>query len=264
MSAADLETPLDAAQRAIDADPEAEAPRLAFHASLAAAEVFLLLEAEAEGDSLTPRLFDLEEGAVVLAFDSEARLADFAAGPAPYAALPGRRLIAMLAGRGIGLGLNLEVAPSATLLPPEVIDWLAETLAQAPEALVAAPEQLLPPALPEALLRALDARLARATGLARSAWLCAVRHSDGGGGHMLVFVGAVDRAEAALVQTVGEAVRLAGTAASGPVDVAFLSAGDPLEERLARVGLRFDIPEPAGAAAVTPPGLESNLPPRLR
>ncbi len=260
----DRATPLDTAHAAMTAVPEAEAPRRAFHAAFAASELFLLLEEEPVGDSLTPRLYELEDGAVVLAFDSEARLAEFAAAPAPYAALPGRRLVGLLAGQGIGLGLNFEVAPSATLLPAELIDWLAETLQAEPEPMTAAAEELSPPCLPEALVQALDARLARAEGLARRAWLCAVRHRDGSAAHLLVLTGAVPAAEAALVQAVGAAVSLAGTPGAGPVDVAFLSEGDPLEARLARVGLRFDIPEPPATAAVTPPGLDPKRPPRLR
>jgi hypothetical protein len=80
------ETPLDAAFLAMEADPEAEAPRLRFHEALLGAELFVLLEEEAE-ERLKPRLFDLEEGRFVLAFDTDARLAAFLDEPAAYAAL---------------------------------------------------------------------------------------------------------------------------------------------------------------------------------
>ena len=49
-------------------------------------------------------------------FDREERLADFAKGSAPYAAISGRILAGMLEGQGIGLGVNLEVAPSSILM----------------------------------------------------------------------------------------------------------------------------------------------------
>jgi hypothetical protein len=257
-------TALDAAHAAMAAAPGEPAAERAFNATLAAAELFLLLDEEPEGDSLTPRVFALEEGPVVLAFDTEARLSGFVGAPAPYAALPGRRLVAMLAGQGVGLGLNLDAAPSAMLLPPGLIDWLAETLAGVPEAVTARPERLLPPDLPAELVQALDARLARAAGLAGRAWLCAVRHRDGTAGHLLALIGAAPGAEGALAQAVADAVRLAGAPEAGAVDVAFLAEGDALEVRLARVGLRFDIPEPAAAPAVTPPGLDPDRPPRLR
>jgi hypothetical protein len=264
MTQAEPETALDAAHAAMEAAPEDEALRLAFHACLAAAELFLLLEREPEGEEVAPRVYPLEAGPVVLAFDSEARLAAFTGAPAPYAALPGRRLVALLAGQGVGLGLNFEVAPSARLLPPEAIDWLAEVLREAPQTLEAAPAELGPPVLPPALIAALDARLARASGLARCAWLAAVRHRDGSAGHLLALPGVVPGAEAALAQALGEALRLAGVTDAGPVDIVFPAEGDPLEARLARVGLRFDIPAPPEPSAPRPPGLDPERPPRLR
>ena len=126
-------TALDTAHAAMSAAPEDDAARLRFYARLAEAELFVLLEREAEGEVLSPRLFDLADGPVVLVFDREERLAAFTGAPAPYAALPGRVVARMLGGQGIGLGLNLEVAPSALLLPPAAVDWLAGMLGQVPE-----------------------------------------------------------------------------------------------------------------------------------
>ncbi len=256
-----MTTPLDAAHATMEATPEDAGARLAFHARLAEAELFLMLDEDPTGDSLTPRLFALEEGPVVLAFDTEERLAAFAGAAVPYAALPGRRLVAMLAGQGIGLGVNFDVAPSANLLPAEVIDWLAATLAEAPEALTARPEQLHPPTLPPALVAALDARLARAAGLAQTAWLAGVTHADGTRGHLLVVTDPATGVEAAIARALTEAARLAGVDEAGPLDVAFLAGDDPLTGRLARVGLRFDLPTPA---APTEPGRDPTRPPRLR
>lgn len=259
----DIQGPLDAAAAAMAAAPEDEALRLAFHARLAVCELFLLLEAEPAGDTLSPRVYSLEDGPVVLAFDSEARLAAFAAAAAPYAALPGRRLAEMLAGNGVGLGINLDVSPAPVLLPAESVDWLAATLAEAPEALEAVPEALHPPSLPAPLLAALDARLARAAGLARAAWLVGVTHRDGTRGHLLAILGATPDAEPALARAVGEAVALSGLAV-GPVDVTFLAEDDPRAVRFARTGLRFDLPAPPRPATPAPPGSDPARPPRLR
>ncbi len=258
------ETALDRAHAAMAAAPDDAAARLAFHARLAESALFLLLDAEPVGDTLSPRLFELEEGTIVLAFDSEARLAAFARVPVPYAALPGRRLVALLAGQDLGLGLNFDVAPSAQLLPPEVLAWLADHLGAGPEELVASPEALHPPWLPEALVAAIDARLARAAGLARTAWLAGVTHRDGTRGHLLALTGAAPGAEAALALALSEAVRLSGVEDAGPVDVAFVAAGDPLADRLARVGLRFDLPAPPARGAPVAPGTDPARPPRLR
>ena len=92
---------------------------------LADAELFLLLTEEPLGDTIEPALFDLEEGRVALAFDTEARLAAFAEGPAPYAALPGRVVAQFLSGQKLGLGLNVPLGPSAILLAADALGCLA-------------------------------------------------------------------------------------------------------------------------------------------
>ncbi|MCU0854128.1 MAG: SseB family protein [Rhodobacteraceae bacterium] len=232
------ETPLDRSHAAMEAAPEAEVPRLRFFDALAGAELFLLLEAEAEGEAITPRLFP--------------------------AAVSGRALAPMLAGAGLGLALNPEVAPSATFLPPEAMRWLAETLAERPAEVEARPVAVSPPdGLPEALLAAIDAKLATATGLARHAWLAAVAYGDGREGHLLAFVDALEGAEAGLARAMGEALTFSGVEA-GEIDVAFFRASDPVMARIAKVGLRFDIPAPDQAQAPSAPGMDPARPPRLR
>lgn len=141
------DTLLDQAYAASEAAPDDVAARLRFYSRLVEGELYLLLETEATGDSITPKVFELEDGPIVVAFDLEQRLSEFTGLPAPYAALSGRALVEMLAGSvpPLGLGLNLGVAPSARLLPPEIMDWLAQTLAEHPEELQERAQALLPP-----------------------------------------------------------------------------------------------------------------------
>ncbi len=73
---------------------------------------------EAEDDKIAPEVFDLSDHRFVLVFDTEARLSEFVGKPAPYAALSGRIIASMLADQEIGLGVNLEVAPSSILIRP--------------------------------------------------------------------------------------------------------------------------------------------------
>jgi hypothetical protein len=120
--------------------------------------------------------------------------------------------------------------------------------------------------LPEALFSALDGRLARAAGLASSAWLAEVRYDDGARGHLLAIVGAAPGAERTLAQAVGEALGFSGLEA-GALDVTFVAADSPLLDRIARTGLRFDIsaPEPAvSASGPAAPGMDPDRPPRLK
>ena len=207
---------------------------------------------------------------MVLVFDREERLAAFTGAPAPYAALPGRVVARMLGGQGIGLGLNLEVAPSALLLPPAAVDWLAGMLGQVPEERADRPEEVsAPKGLPDAVLAALDAALARAAGLAGGVWLVAARYGDGRAGHLLAFTDAALGAEVALARAVGEALAFSGAEDAG-IDVTFLDGADPAAARIARVGLRFDLTPPTPELAPEPapvrraPGSDPDAPPILR
>ena len=252
-------TPLDLAHAEMETS---DAARLRFYERLADAELFLLLDSEPEGDQITPRLFPVEDTTLVLAFDREERLADFA-GSAPYAAVSGRALAQMLTAQSLGLGLNLEVAPSSIVMPAEAIAWLHDTLGRAPRDVEATPEELLPPAgLPEALITGLDTKLALATGLARCAYLCAVRYTGGGQSHMLAFLDPMPGAEAALARAVNEALVFSGIEA-GSLDVAFFRVSDPLAAELAKVGLRFDLPEVSAPDGPGAPGMDPRKPPRL-
>jgi len=257
-------TPLDAAHAAVSADPENEALRLRFFERLADGEMVLLLEREAAGETLEPKVFDLEDGPVVLVFDREERLASFTGGIAPYAALPGRVIAGLLQGQGIGMGVNLGVAPSSMLLPPEAMDWLAETLEGGPQQAEALPSEFLAPTVPEAVVAALDGKLARAGGLAAAALLAGVVYRDGRHGHLLAVLDAVEGAEGPLARAMNEALVFSGIEA-GELDVVFLAAGSPAATAMARVALRFDLPEPEMQDLMpVAPGMDPSRPPKLR
>lgn len=265
MTASEQDTPLDAAHAAMQAAGEEDpTARLQWYDRLAASELFLLLESEAEGGRIRPRIFEVEGGAFVCAFDREERLSAFAGTAAPYASLSGRALAGLLAGQGLGMAVNLG-AGSEMLLDAAALGWLADMLEARPDEVEETPERVAPPSdLPERLLTALDARLASAAGLARQAHLVAVTYSGGRHGHLLAFVDAVEGAEPSLARLVGEALGFSGLEAA-VLDVGFFRASDPLLARLAKAGLRFDLPEPeaAGEGAAVP-GQDPDRPPRLR
>lgn len=255
------ETALDRAHAMME---ESDAKRLAFFERVADSELFLLLQTEAEGDQLSPEVFDLGEAKYVLVFDREDRLAVFVGHAAPYAALSGRVIAQMLVGQEIGLGLNLDVAPSSMLLPADAVTWLSETLAHMPDEVEARPlEVSVPAGLPDTLITALDAKLATAQGLARMAYIVAVEYDGGAKSHMLAFVGCREGAEGALAKAVGEALTFSGIEA-GALDVAFFEASDPMAARLSRVGLRFDLPQPEEPTERPAPGSDPQKPPILR
>lgn len=258
------ETPLDTAHIAMDANPDEDTIRLQFYERLADSELFLLLEKEANGDQIEPRLFDTEDMRLVLVFDREYRLNAFAEGPAPYAALSGRSLVDMLDGQDIGLGVNLGLAPSSTIVPPQAISWLRQTLEGGPEEVSETPEEIGAPAgLPERLITGLDTKLAQAAGLARFAYLTTVVYKGGRRSHMLAFIDAVPGSEPTLASATREALVFSGLDA-GELDVAFFKPSDPMAAKLAKTGLRFDLPEAATVKAPSAPGMDPNTPPRLK
>ncbi len=263
-------TDLDRAHAAMQAGGDAAALR--FYQVLADATLFLLLEHEAAGDRINPKVFDLEDGPVVLAYDSDDRLAVMGQGPVPYAALPGRIIAQHLAGQGVALGLNFgSGAPSEVMLPPEAMRWLADMLDNAPTQLEAQPEAFFAPqGLPDALSDALTFTLSGAAGLAQAALLVGVRYAGGRRGHILAVIGAHPAAEEALARALAEALAFSGIEA-GELDVTFLASDDPALNELARVAQVFEVPEPMLPDPAVPkpvaraaPGSDPAQPPRLR
>jgi hypothetical protein len=257
-------TPLDAAHATMMAAPEDDAARLRFWGVFAETELFLMLAGDAAGGEITPAEVEVEAARLVLAFDREDRLAEFAGGVVPFAAMSGRRLAGMLSGAGLGVALNPDVALSTMLIGAEAVDWLATTLGDGPaEAEARIEEVFAPKGLPEDVLAALDRRLGLAGGMAQAAWLVAVRYAGGARGHVLAVAGALPGAEEALAGAVAEALRFSGVEA-GAIDVTFVAADSPAVARFAKVGLRFDLPTPAMPVAPGAPGLDPARPPRLK
>ncbi|AXI47724.1 hypothetical protein C1J03_17965 [Sulfitobacter sp. SK012] len=260
------QTPLDTAHAAMMAAPDDDTVRLRFYERMADIELFVLLESEPEGDQVTPKLLEMETGNYLLAFDRAARLASYVGAEAPYVALSGRAVTQMLEGQSLGLALNMNVAPSAILLPSDALDWLRQTLSHEAGEVQARIETVLPPkGLPETLITAIDAKLATATGMAANAWLVGVEYEGGGRGHLLAFIGAIPRAQDALVRAASEALTFSGIEA-GAMDVGFFAPGDPVVDKLMRVGLRFDLPqmEPLQQTPRMAPGSDPSKPPILK
>jgi len=260
------QTPIDKAHAAMEAHPEDDTARLRFYERVADAELFLLLLEEPQGDDIAPQVITLPEATFVLAFDTEDRLSEFVGETAPYAALSGRIIAGMLAEQGIGLGLNLEIAPSAMLLPPEAVAWLSDTLGHGPEEVEERISEFTSPkGLPETLLTALDEKLSTTAGLAQSAYLVGVVYENGTRGHMLGFVDALDPAKPALAKAASEALTFSGVEA-GAMDVGFFETSDATTALLARAGLRFELPQAQELQqlTMTTPGMDPEKPPKLK
>ncbi len=258
-------TPLDAAHAEMEAQPDIDAFRLQFYERLADSELFLLLEEEPTEDMAKPMLFPVEDQQFALVFDSEERLVEFAQQSAPFVSLSGRLIAQMLNGQGIGLGVNLSVAPSSMLLPSEAVNWLAETLSIEPEQAQAKPIAVYAPkSIPEVLVTSLDTKLAAMTGVAKAAYLAEVEYEDAPRGHVIAFVEAIEAAQPAITSAVAEALTFSGIEA-GTLDVLFLRTSDPIYGLLSKVALRFDLPEllEPKAQMMEAPGSNPDKPPKL-
>lgn len=259
---------LDTAFLGMQSGQEADAFR--YYQILAKTPLFLVLDHEAEDETITPRLFDLQSGAMVLAFETEDRLAAWAAdtglGTLPYAMLPGRIIAQQLAPLNVALGLNFGAA-SQTILPSDAMEWLSQMLDVAPEPVQARIDQVLPlGSVPAALLAALDLAMTGAAGLASAAYLALARYQSGGQGHIVAICGAAPQAEPALTRAIAEALVFAGLEA-GALDVTFVPSGSKLADILAHLGHRITIPDLTLADAPPPrpaPGADPTKPPRLK
>jgi hypothetical protein len=259
-------TPLDLAHTEMEAQPDIDALRLQFYERLADSELFLLLEAEPENDIAKPIIFPVEDQQFALVFDTEERLVEFSQVPTPFISLSGRMIANMLNGQGIGLGVNLSVAPSSTLLPAEAVTWLADTLSVEPEQAQGKPIAVYAPrSVPEILVKSLDTKLAAMAGVAKAAYLAEVEYHDAPKGHVIAFVETIEQAQSAMTSAVSEALTFSGIEA-GTLDVLFLRASDPICAQFAKVALRFDLPEllEPKAQAMEVPGSNPDKPPKLR
>ena len=259
-------TKLDAAHAAMTDGDDAAARQ--FYRIFADATVLLLLDHEPTGERINPRVFDLADGPVVLAFDTDERLASFGDDPLPYAALPGRIIAQHLAGQGVSLGLNLGTgAVSEMLLPPQALQWLADMLDTTPDQVQATPVAFYAPrGLPDGLGDALTFTLDAAAGLALAALLVQVRYSDGRRGHMLAVIDAAEPAQQPLARALAEALQFSGVD-EGELDVTFLASTDPIVPQIAPAAQVFAVPpvaEADDAPSRIAPGSDPSRPPNLR
>ena len=172
-----------------------DAARLRFFERLADNELFLLLTEEARDENISPgSCLTWLMVRFVLAFDREEQT-----GASLRAVLPLMPLCPDVfwrrccAGQGIGLGLNLEVAPSSMLIPAEAYGLAcgSDPGAMPRKKCNRRLTEFLPPAgLPDILLTALDTKLATAGRSGLKPHISPEPAPTGGGqGHLLGFRG---------------------------------------------------------------------------
>jgi len=259
-------TPLDLAHREMENDPDNGVTRLRYYEQFSRREVYILLRSEPAGDRIDPEIVTVEDRQFVLVFDTEERLAEFRASPAPYAALRGRDIVRMLQGQGMGIGVNLGAVPSAFLIAPDGVDWLNEVLDNRAQGLQGRVQTFHPPKnVPDSVAQALARCLVALAGHAQSACLLDVRYQDDTRGHLLAVIAADGRAKEDIQRAIVDTLSFLQSAFT--LDVAFFDANDPAVKRMKSVALTFDIPKPPKPAAQelpSAPGMNPDQPPKLR
>ena len=265
-------TPLDLAHDDMQRGGDAE--RLKFYELILDSEVVLWLAQPAEGDALSPQILPMEGTDFVMIFDDDARLAHAAGQTVDRATLPGRALVSMIAGQGLGLALNLGEAPSAILIGPEGVSWMARIMAQAstrPDQISAQSRSARPLSieqtdLPQVVLARLAEKLGLSLGQADAAILVKAGYEDGSVGHILAFVGAQPVAQAALIEAANQAIAFSGMSEDTVLDVTLVAAGSEMAARLRRTGhvLPMERASPVARKASAAPGSDPAVPPKLK
>jgi len=248
-----------------------EAAMAAFYDALAASVLYLPIEGDPEADDASPMALELEGGPTLLVFDTEARLADFVNKPMGYASASGRAVIEMAARAGAQIGVNFGPAPSATLLPADVVAWIAEALTTPVEIRDLSQVLISPSQAPEAgLLEALAERLAEFSDVVAEAWLVQVESGEGTPGLALILLPAPDASGEGgdlaemLAEGVARAVQHA-TPGSPPPDLALVEEGAKPLAVARRVGIGLHaVAEETQAAEPQAPGSDPAKPPKLR
>ena len=259
------QTQLDKAHSEMKSDENDKSLRLGFYGRIIEAELLLFLEKEPTGADISPQSFAIEGGQFVTVFDTDERLVEFANDTAPYIAMSGRAIVGMLRGKGIGIGLNLGVAPSSFLMSSEAVDWLAGVLSNVPDPRMDQPAKIqAADSFPSELIETIGSSLKSASGLAGSAYLVQVSYLDGGSGYMVAVIEAQSQAQPAIGQSINDALVFSG-AEIGNLDVGFFSETDPVFSQIKDVGTLIEIPRPAKRQKKQPaPGMDPDSPPRLR
>jgi len=260
------ETPRDAALRGSGGDASAGRAVDVLLSSI----LLVWLEGPAEEGPPKPRMLPLEAGPTAIAFDSEARLAEFAGGPADYAEMPGRLLVRLLAEGGANLAVNPGVSEWEVFHATDALEWMVQ--ASGVEAASAAASGAVgsPRSAGEALVQALDAKLAALGPALVEVWLAERRTGEVASPLLVVRERgawgegeAGDRHRAALAAALGETARLAAPDALD-MEVAFAAEGEALLVAARRLGLGFALPEPKDRTGPGAPGTDPDAPPKLR
>ena len=222
-------------------------------------ELFILID---NPDNPKPELMQINGEIILLAFDCEEKLIDFAGEKTFFISMSGRRLIAQ--NDSTGIALNLNNMGGGYILTNDVIEWLMKNTQSQKEIVQRNTNEITSPSIvTERFIELLDEALAASFGLADYAVLVKDLTKPGSKNLLLIFVGSVKLYHDALAQQASEAFSLSGIQ-DIILDITFCKSEDELVAKALLVGLRFDLPQIEKPSEPKAPGMDPTKPPLLR
>ena len=222
-------------------------------------ELFILID---NSDNPKPELMQINGEIILLAFDCEEKLIDFAGEKTFFISMSGRRLIAQ--NDSTGIALNLNNMGGGYILTNDVIEWLMKNTQSQKEIVQRNTNEITSPSIvTERFVELLDEALAASFGLADYAVLVKDLTKPGSKNLLLIFVGSVKFYHDALAQQASEAFSLSGIQ-DIILDITFCKSEDELVAKALLVGLRFDLPQIEKPSEPKAPGMDPTKPPLLR
>lgn len=223
------------------------------------AELFILID---DPQDPKPKLVNLREDEILLGFDAEEKLVEFAGDNAFFISMTGRNLIAQNV--SVGIALNLTNIGGGYILTNEILRWLEKNTQAKQGNIIRHPKKIASPLIAsETFIKLLDETLALSPGSANYAILVQDISEEDTDNLLLIFVEAGDVFQDVLTQQISEAFKLSNLQGV-TLDIIFAKPDDELIKKALKIGLRFDLPSIQEASKPEAPGMDPKKPPILR
>ena len=252
------DSPLDEIIKQVQSNDIAE-NRLILFKRFLDAELFILID---DPEDPKPKLMNLTEGQILLGFDAEEKLVEFAGDKAFFISLTGRNLLAQ--NISVGIALNLTNIGGGYILTNEVLRWLEKNTQAKQGNVIRLPKKIVSPSIAsETFIKLLDETLALSPGLANYAILVQDISEETTSNLLLIFVEAGEAFQDILAQHISEAFKLSNLQGV-TLDIIFAKPNEELIKKALKIGLRFDLPSIQEAPKPKAPGMDPKKPPILR
>ena len=223
------------------------------------AELFILID---DPQDPKPKLVNLREGKILLGFDTEEKLMEFAGDNAFFLSMTGRNLLAQNV--SVGIALNLTNIGGGYILTNEILRWLEKNTQAKQGAIIRRPKKIISPSVAsETFINLLDETLALSPGSANYAILVQDISEEDTYNLLLIFVEAGDAFQDILTQQISEAFKLSNLQGV-TLDIIFANPDDELIKKALKIGLRFDLPLIQKVPKPKTPGMDPKKPPILK